>query len=124
VRRKYPPLDVVKLIAQWDTSLWNDFLTKCLENRDVERLKSTLYGMQYGMDLAVKQKLNSDKMTNTFLRMTRSIEITLKKILRVTYPSPLDQKSTGDNVDDFEKHIIAKRKRDIEFERFLRDSRF
>lgn len=124
MRRKYPTLDIVNLIALWNAGKWNQFLNKCLLDLDLQKLTATLYGIQAGMDHAVTSKISSDKIVETFLRLQRSIEITAKKILRAKYPSPLDTGMSAKDVEEFTKHITAKRKRDLEFQKFLRDGSF
>ena len=78
------------------------------------------------MNNLVKKKLADDKLNEFFLRIQRSIEQTLKRILREKYPSPLDRVGKNKVVDleDHIKHLNNKRKRDQEFEAFLKDVRF
>ena len=120
--RKWPAISVLELYTKADTQSWNRFLTGCLLNNDLERLKQTLYGVQAGMDDAVKQGLNSDKLNLFFIRIQRSIEMTAKKIIRSKHPNPLD--NPGNAKEYFTKHIEAKRRRDHELELFLRASSY
>lgn len=129
MKRKYPTLDLMRLIAEWDSGKWNQMLTKAMVQEDVEKLKSTLYGIQAGMDSLVKQGLNTDKISAIFVRMQRSIEITFKKILVQKYPCMLDMPElygVSRNVSkyDLEIDLINKRKRDDELVKFIRDSSF
>lgn len=120
MKRKYPEVDLHKLIATWTVKEWNGFLTKCLNNLDIEKLKATRYSLQAGMARASKLKMNDEKTCNVFIRMVRSIENTMRQILRIKHPLPQDNAS-GDKIFI---GIEAKRKRDLEFEQFLRDSSF
>lgn len=125
--RKYPTLDLMRLVTDWDIPQWNAFLDKCVVTQDLEKLKATLYGLQAGMAMLAKKKLNTDHIDGVFLRMTRSIEITAKQIFRMKYPSIIDAgKVPGFDPKnhDIKKELIYKRKRDIEFQAFLKQSRF
>ena len=120
--RKYPPIDVLKLYSQLDAALWNEFLTRALQRRDVEGLKQALYGIQAGMAEVAAKNLNSEKVNLFFIRLQRSIEITAKKLFREKYPSPLDDSLL---VHEYSAtHLDAKRKRDHAFEKFLREASF
>lgn len=78
------------------------------------------------MNELVKKKMTDDKINEFFIRVTRSIENTLKQILRGKYPNPLDRvgKNKVIDLEDHLKHLANKRKRDQEFESFLKDCRF
>ena len=124
--RKYREIDVVKLYAQADTEKWNQFLTGCLERNDVESLKKTYYGIQTGVDKAHKDKVTTDSLNVFFIRLQRSLEITLKRVYRKKHPNPYDNplfKTTGDSVKD--KLLKAKKTiRDQELESIFKRIRF
>lgn len=128
MKRKYPSLDLIRIISEWESGDWNQMLTKCLVNQDMEKLRAVMYGLQAGMDLAAKQKLNTNKLSELFLRMTRSLEITAKKILAQKFPCLMDQPNLMKNMDlsklDITQHVENKRKRDLEFLKFMEESRF
>ena len=72
-------------------------------------------------DLA-KEKANTSAVIDLFIRLTRSIELTARKIFNKKYPSPLDNpiNALKAKIDA----ITVKKKRDIAFEKFLMESRF
>ena len=121
VGRKWPSVDIINLYTNSNSSHWNMFLNNCLKHRDVVSLKKTLYGIQAGMADAQKKGMGSDKINMFFIRLQRSIEVTAKKIYRLKYPNPLDAPG---NIGKYSSHLGAKRKRDHEFELFLRESSF
>jgi len=111
-------IDIMHLKTFGKTTEWNQFLTKCLNLNDLKTLADTLYGLQKGMDDAVKKKINDEKMSVFFIRLQRSIEMTMKKIIRKKFPLPNDNPLYTGN--DISKFIEIKRKRDHEFEKYLR----
>jgi len=121
VNRKWPTVDLLKLYSSVTAHEWNKILTKALIHSDVEQLKKLRYGLQAGMDDLAKKKLNSNKIVNWYLRLIRSVENTMKSILRKKYPSPLDNPL---QIKRNLEYIGNKRKRDNDFERFLKDTAF
>lgn len=117
--RKYDSIDLLKLYTTCSTEQWNTWLSACLREDNIEALKQVYYGTQVGMDNLAKQKLNTEKINNWFIRLQRSIEKTLKGILRKKYPNPNDNPlaTTAEALE-------AKRKRDHDFELFLKGARF
>lgn len=123
--RKWEAIDLLKLYTHTHTDAWNAWLQACLDNRDIQLLQKTMYGLQAGMTDLANDKLNDDKIINWFLRMTKSIEITAKKIFRDKYPNPLDKVGKNRNIKKlFGSAFLAKKKRDMEFESWLKGCRF
>ena len=118
--RKYDAIDIVKVTV----GEWNIFLTKALSNQNVIGLTRAMYGVQAGMDDLAKKFQNTAENIRKFQRLQKSIENTLKQILRIKYPSPMDNPRKIYIIGDKEKHLTAKRKRDTEFEIFLRKSSY
>ncbi len=129
--RKEQAIDLVKLFSK-DHSLWNEFLTDCQAQHNIKKLTRVYYGLQVGMDDLVKDKPNygvlnllclKQKMTidEWFLRLQRSIEKTLKNILREKYPNPCDHPLIAKKF----AHLLGEKKaRDLEFDNFLKRARF
>lgn len=115
------PIDIVKLYAKCDTVTWNKFLTFCFERHDVQKLSDVLLRCQLGMDQAVKQGLNTDELCHWFMRIQASLEKTLKRIYRAKNANPLYNSNNKELVDKF---IKEKRQADLDFERFLKSTRF
>ena len=127
--KKWQSIDLFKLYSESDHTKWNKMLNKCYKNRDLKSLRELLYGVEVGMDDLVKKKMNTLKMVMWFTRLQTSIEKTAKKILRRQYPSPLDDTIVAksmqtNNKEDYKKHLSIKRKRDQEFELWLKQMRF
>lgn len=119
------PIDIILLINTHDHKSWNHFLTKCLRSHDVKKLERTYIGLQKGMNNLVKEKLNTEKVNGLFVRLTRSIEKTLKDIYRAKMPHPYDNpivagEAKKTNEEEFKSYSAIKKKRDQEFEAFLR----
>ena len=127
MKHKYPAIDILALATQWSGREWERFIRDCVDRSDLNKLRAVLYGIQRGMDIANKRKTNSNKLVEIFAIWTRSIEYAAKKIFRKKYPSALDGKIMSYNdvpQKEIEKDLRNKRKRDLEFQRFLNDSRF
>lgn len=121
MKGKPPKIDLIALYAKSASSDWNVFLASCLAKHDMQNLSNVLYGLQLGMNDLVKKKLNTDKMNLFFLRLQRSIENTMKLIIKEKDPHPLDN---AFNHEKFGKHIETKKERDSSFEAYLRKTRF
>ena len=120
--KKAQAIDVLKLIVDWQPKEWNDFLTRRDRANDIHGLTETLVGIQKGMDKLAKQGLNTDMIAETFLRMQRSIENTLKKIYRRQNPNLLYDPLYK---NEFGAELIADKKRlDLNFELFLKKNRY
>jgi hypothetical protein len=125
--RKVDAIDLIKLYSLGSHNGWNQALDDHFVRLDVSGLARIYYGIQAGMDDLVKNKLNDEKMNVWFLRLQRSIENTMKAILRRKYPNPYDSPAP---ITESEKSTIEmrwldiKRKRDHEFELFLKKARY
>jgi len=119
-------ISLLEVYTKSSTGKWNNWLARCLKDHDIHNLKKVYKGLQIDMNNLVKKKIADDKLNEFFIRTTRSIEITLKKILKQKHPSPLDRvgKNKVIDLEDHLKHLNNKRKRDQEFESFLKDCRF
>jgi len=114
-------IDLLDLYAKADTTGWNAFLSRCLRNGDLLALEKTLYGLQLGMNDLAKKKLNTEKINLWFIRLQRSLEITIKKIIKSKQPSPLDDPN---NAARFATKLDEKRIRDHDIELYLKKIRF
>lgn len=83
-------VDLIKLYASCDHSQWNQYLTERLRLRDVSGLTEMRVALQVGMSDLAKKKLNTEKMILWFIRLQRSIEKTIQKIVREANPNPCD----------------------------------
>ena len=114
-------IDVLDLYCNGDHKKWNAFLTKCYEAQDVATLVDVFRRLQMGMDKLVKEKLNTEKMNEFFIRLQRSIEITMKRIYREKNPNPL---YNSKNKQYYDKYIKEKKSLDADFEKFLSKERY
>jgi hypothetical protein len=119
IGRKYQAIDLLKLHSKSNTMQWNNFLTKCLTDNDIDTLLKTLYGIQVGMTNLSNKKMNTPKIVNFFIRCQTSIEKTIIRIIKMKQPCRNDHPVIA-NI----KNIEDKRERDIMIERFLRGSSF
>lgn len=124
--RKYDAIDLIQLYSiSKDDSFpfsWNAFLTRCLETNAMNQLIKVRYGVQAGMDDAVKNGFkNNEKLAVFYCRLLKSLEDTAKKIIRKTNPMPNDNHlRKGLTAESLE----AKRKRDQALEQFLKKSAY
>lgn len=117
--RKHDSIDLLKLYSNTDMSAWNCFLTICYEKHDISLLVKTRYGLQAGMTDLVKKKLNTEKMIQFFLRLEKSIENTMKKIVREKDPNPCDNPLIASANLEFKSQ---KNDRDHDLELYLKKS--
>lgn len=114
--RRPDAIDIVKLFVEGNYNEWNAFLRNCLAKRDIAKLVETRRRLQRGMDIAAKQKLNTEKVCLLFIRLQRSLEKTMKAIVRERDPNPCDNPLIAmDHLDA----KGAKKKRDEELEKML-----
>lgn len=97
---------------------WNAWLNRCLKNKDLQELMKVRYGLQVGMDDLAKSGLSTPAVAEVFIRWQKSIEKTARQIIKSR------TKITHKIATDFRKAHAYKRKIDVEFERFLKDSSF
>jgi hypothetical protein len=119
--RKFDGIDLMKLHALGSLGGWNKLLTEFDNNADLAGLAKTRYRIQVGMDDLVKAKLNTEQMNLFFIRLNRSLEETAKKIIRRKYPLPDDNPLSLDATADSSN---AKKKRDEELQKFLKQSAY
>ena len=142
--RKWPNISILRIREKLSAGNWISFLNTCYRKQDIESLKRALYGIQADMNDLAKMKANTPDVVNFFLRLQRSLTDTARKILKIKYPSPLDTAGNDMTVEsrlaikhnpnnlsaiekakaEFNRHTLAKRKRDQEFEQFIKDSSF
>ena len=118
---KPPKIDLLELYAKSNTNEWNIFLTKCVQTKNLLALRNVLYGIQLGMNDLAAKKMNTEKVNVFFIRLQRSIENTMKEIINLKNPHPLDNPY---NKEKYGHLIETKRDRDQEIERYLRKVRF
>lgn len=117
------PIDLLLLYAKSDWKQWNRTLWRHYSRGDVSGLIKLRKRLQLGMEKLTKDKMNDEKISVFFIRIQRSIENTIKEILRSKIYNPLDGgDSAGLNPIDVIKAQVDKRSRDIEIEKFLRRS--
>lgn len=116
-----PKIDILQLYAMSKSSEWNDFLATCLAKRNMRGLEYVLYGIQLGMSDLAEKKLNTEKISIFFLRLQKSIEDTMKQILRAKEPHPLD---SAFNHVEYAKTHSSKKARDRSLEDHLRKVRY
>lgn len=121
MKGKPPKIDLLALYAKADTGEWNKFLTTCLRKHDLPALEKVLYGIQLGMNDLAAKKMNTEKMITFFLRLQRSVENTMKQLIKMKEPHPLDN---PDNKDKLADTVESKRLREQNIERYLRKVRF
>jgi hypothetical protein len=116
-----PHIDIVAFYAQSNSETWNQFLRACLLKQDVAKLVDVSRRMQQGMAIAAKQGLNTDEICEWFIRIQRSMENTLKQIYRAKNKNPL---YSSHNKEHRDKWLKDKRQGELDFERFLKKTRY
>lgn len=109
------------LYSKGSNNGWNDFLTECVVNMDINRLAKMSYQIQAGMEDLAKLKLNSDEIIVWYIRLLKSLEKTAKNIVRIKYPLP---KIEPNEPQKSKAALEAKRSRDRELAEFFRKSAY
>lgn len=97
---------------------WNNWLKRCLKNQDLNELIKVRYGLQVGMDDLYKSGLSTPAIAEMFVRWQKSIDNTARQIIKRKH------KITRAIATDYFKALEEKRRIDVAFECFLRDSSF
>ncbi len=108
-------IDLIKLYTHGSANGWNDFLNDCYRGCLINKLYDVQRRLQLGMDVLVKQKLNTPEMVAYFCRLINSIDKTAAKIDKKLNPMLNDNplKASKD-----EKAIKAKKERDANREAY------
>ena len=80
-------IDVIKLYTLGSQKGWNEFLTKCYNNLDINSLARVMRELQIGMSEAATKKITDEKIEVFYLRLIRSLEITAKRIIKIKHYS-------------------------------------
>lgn len=120
--RKHEAIDLMKLYSLGSNNGWNKILTECLNNLDINRLAKIRYQIQAGMDDLVKKKLNTAEVNVWFCRLTKSLEITAKRIIKIKKPMLVDQPLLSKIASSDLKE--TKKTRDKELMNFLKSSSY
>lgn len=107
-------VDLMKLYAKGSHNGWNEFLTECLNKQQVNRLGRMRRALQIGMDDLVKKKISTTDIEIWFLRLQKSIEKTVRAIIRTRHPNPFDNAKTAKESDPRWKAIKNAREADLE----------
>lgn len=123
--RKYPAIDLMKLYTLGDHQTWLKFLQGCVMSENVNELVKTRYGLQVGYDDLVKKKMDSEKMAIQFAKWIGALDKAMRMILKKRYPLPHDNFNKIKNGEfNTDKWARMKKKRDQEFEEYLKKSSF
>lgn len=121
--RKGQAIDLMKLYSQGSANGWNEFLSKCYDDKNINSLAKMRYSVQVGMSDLAKKKLNTDEMNSWFCRIIKSIEITAKRIIKAKHPLPGDNPLLAKKLEYIDQKII-KEKRDQELAKFMASSSY
>lgn len=122
--RKFERLDVMRMFSTLTLEHWKDILVSAVRDGRVEKLVSWRYGLQSGLaDANAKGVITSQKVDLWVIKRCKDLEKAMRMILKKKYPSPMDNPKY-DRLSYAHKVIDVKRRRDREFEDFLRKSGF
>lgn len=107
-------IDILALYTQSNYIEWNMFLTEARRKRDFAGLSDVYRRLQIGMENLVQQRLNSEKVCHLFLRLQRSIELTMRDIHR-------EKNQISKSASDYNIQKTAKAK---DLELLLRKARY
>lgn len=111
-------LDLMKLYSQGSANGWNEYLNKCYLENNINSLAKMKRAAQVGMSELVKRKLATEDINVWFCRLTKSIEITAKRIIKKVHPLPQDNPLLA-NEKEWTDYKKIKQKRDQELAKFL-----
>lgn len=116
-------IDILKLYSQGNAKKWNEYLTLCAKNKDINSIARTLRELQIGMKELVSKGLNNDSISTQFVRWVMSLEKTAKLIIRLRNPMPQDNPLIAKDIQ-YKHTLEVKRKRDKELAIFLKESSY
>jgi len=120
-KKKWPKIDLIHFIANNTYNEWNKFLTKSEYENNYTAIVSVFYGLQVGMQVAVKNKVSTPFIVDTFIRLQRSAEKTLKRMYRKQHGTLPTDVLSNDRV----KEILQKKRNvDNDFEKWLKLQRY
>ena len=123
MKRKYQPLDVVKMFSTLQSKHWRKVLITAVKANNVGKLTAWRYGMQLGLAEANNRNISSETINIWAIQRIRDLEKAMKVICRKKYPNPFDDPKV-DPLGYIHKVKLVKRQRDREFEDFLRKSSY
>jgi len=125
--RKHSSLDIMKMYSTLTLEHWRDCLRKAVKSSSIEKLMSWRYGLQSGLSDAASKGVTTPEIDLWVIKRCRDLEKCAKFILRKKHPMPGDVISKthkGQRFDFAMDAKEAKKKRDRDFEQFLRKSNF
>ena len=127
-RRKFEAIDIVKLFSTLTKVHWQTNLTEAYKKNNVEKLTKWRYGLQAGLADANSNGLGNEKLNMWVIKRIMNIEKCMRYILKKKYPMPgdvvLPKFNKGRRKDYVMDSKQAKRARDNDFEKFLKESAF
>lgn len=115
--RKHDAIDLMALYAKGSANGWNQVLTRCHRDHNINKLVELRYGLQAGLADLAKKKLDTEEVVVWYCRLIKSLEKTAKAIIRERHPLPGDNPLKAKDWD--KKWVEIKRKRDHELQHFL-----
>lgn len=119
--RKHDAIDLMKLYSLGNFNKWNEMLTACFNDRNINQLARTRYQIQAGMTDLANQGMVTEELSVWYARLIRSLEQTAKKIIKVKHPMPGDNPLKAPKQKDIK---AIKTKRDQELAAFLSKNSF
>jgi hypothetical protein len=122
------------MYARLTKEQWKGCLESAALSGNVNKLKAWRYGMQAGLSDAIKKGIKDEKLDFWVIKRCRDLEKMMRYILKQKYPMPGDKvipkiltghkNNMGKRKDYSMSAIEAKRRRDLELEKYLKDSSF
>lgn len=119
--RKWPDIDLFKFAVEMYPDRFKKYLLKCEEDQNITSLVSTYYGLQKGMQKCVRDKINTPMIVKIFINSQRGCERVLRRIYMNKYREYYKDPLIAEGVREA---VLKKRKKDGEFEKWLRKQRY
>jgi len=80
---------------------WNEWLTRCFKSKNINELVRVRYGLQLGMDDAVKKRLTTQGLIEMFPRWIGSIDKTIRKIVKNKKHTKDEKRMTDSELESY-----------------------
>lgn len=85
MKAKPQRISILKLYENISVKQWNDYITRCIRQRNVKALEKTLTGLRIDYNQLIAKRLNNSKTDFIAWKLIGSVERALNRIVKGTY---------------------------------------
>lgn len=118
MKNKYDEIDALRFYAKYSKLYWDEFIKACTDSGDLERLKSTIYGLRLGVSKMISGSLPHGDIVKFCGDKIRDMERAAENIFKKKYSN----RTVGTGTTSVAGMIERDRVRKAEIDRFMRES--